>query len=93
MIKTSSFVNKSRKSINDDLRKEFILAGKDETFTKLCNRLKLDSEILMKYTSKLEVTSCELKNCSKCKGKTCLNEIEYHVYYPEVRKDSLEFIY
>ncbi len=94
MIKAGSLVNKSKKSINDDLRKEFILSSSDETFKKLCNRLKCSDEILMKYTSKLETTVCELKNCSKCKGlEKCKNEVLGHVYYPEVYKDSLEFIY
>ncbi len=94
MIKGSSIVNKSKKAINDDLRREYILASKDETFNKLCNRLKLNDEELMKYTSKLDVTSCELKNCSKCKGlDKCKNEIEGHVYYPLERNNQLEFIY
>ena len=68
MIESKSFVKKSKKTINDDLRREFILASTDETFKKLCNRLKCDDEILMKYTSKLEDSCSELKNCSKCKG-------------------------
>ena len=94
MIKGSSLVKKGKKAINDDLRKEFVLAQKDETFTKLCARLKCDENILMRYTSKLEVTSCELKNCSKCKSiNKCQNEIEGHVYYPVVRNDYIEFIY
>lgn len=94
MIKSNSFVKKSKKSINDDLRKEFILSSSDETFKKLCNRLKCDEEILMKYTSKLETTTCELKNCSKCKGlDKCKNEVLGHVYYPNLIKDYLEFVY
>jgi primosomal protein DnaI len=94
MIKSNSLVNKSKKSIQDDLRKEFILSSSDETFKKLCNRLKCDEEILMKYTSRLEITSCELKNCSKCKGiDKCKNEVLGHVYYPSVVKDYLEFSY
>jgi len=94
MIKSNNFVKKSKKAINDDLRKEFILSSSDETFKKLCNRLKCDDEILMKYTSKLETTACELKNCSKCKSlDKCKNEVYGHVYYPNVVKDYLEFIY
>ena len=94
MIKGSSIVNKSKKAINDELRREFILASNDETFAKLCSRLKLSEEKLMKYTSKLDVTACELKNCAKCKGlDKCKNEIEGHVYYPNVYEDRLEFSY
>lgn len=94
MIKGSSYINKGKKAINDDLRREFIKSSTDEMFNKLCNRLKVSDEILMKYTSKLEVTSCELKNCSKCKGlDKCKNEVEGHIYYPVVRNDFIEFIY
>lgn len=94
MIKGSNFVRKGKKAIQDDLRREFILASKDETFTKLCARLKCDEELLMKYTSKLETTVCELKNCSKCKGiDKCKNEIEGHVYYPVVQKNYIDFTY
>lgn len=94
MIKGNSLVKKSPKSIENDLRREFILASQDETFVKLCNRLKQDEKILMKYTSKLETTVCELKNCSKCKSiDKCKNDIEGHVYYPTVRNERLEFFY
>ena len=66
----------------------------DETFLKLCNRLKTDEKILMKYTSKLEMTVCELKNCSKCRSiDKCKNEIQGHVYYPNVRNERIEFFY
>lgn len=94
MIKGSNFVRKGKKAIQDDLRREFVLASKDETFTKLCARLKCDEELLMKYTSKLETTVYELKNCSKCKGlDKCKNEIEGHVYYPVVQKNFIDFTY
>ena len=93
MIKTN-FVKKSKKAINDDLRKEFILSSSNEAFKKLCNRLKCDDEILMKYTSKLENTTAELMNCSKCKGlEHCKNDVLGHVNYPEAVQDYLEFSY
>ena len=86
MISSSDYVKKSKTSIQNDLRREFILASQDETFLKLCNRLKTEDEILMKYTSKLESTVCELKNCAKCRSiDKCKNEIEGHVYYPTLR--------
>ena len=94
MKKANVYVNKSKKEINDELRREYILASKDEMFVKLCNRLKCNEEILMKYTSKLQETICELKNCSKCKNiNMCKNEIEGHIYYPNIEEDYLEFIY
>ena len=48
MINSSNFVKKSKKAINDELRRDFVLASSDDTFKKLCNRLKLDEEILMR---------------------------------------------
>ncbi len=44
MISSKSYVTKSKKSINDDLRREFIKSSTDETFKKLCARLKLNDE-------------------------------------------------
>lgn len=94
MINGSSFVKKSKKAINDELRRDFVLASNDETFKKLCNRLKCDEEILMKYTSKLTDSACELKNCSRCKGLSyCKNAVKGHVYFPNVTKDFIEFSY
>lgn len=94
MINGSSFVKKSKKAINDELRRDFVLASSDETFKKLCNRIKCDDEILMKYTSKLTDSACELKNCSRCKGLSyCKNAVKGHVYFPTVTKDFIEFSY
>lgn len=94
MINGSSFVKKNKKAINDELRRDFVLASSDETFKKLCNRLKCDDEILMKYTSKLTDSACELKNCSRCKGLSyCKNAVKGHVYFPTVTKDFIEFSY
>lgn len=94
MINGSSFVKKSKKAINDELRRDFVLASSDETFKKLCNRLKCDEEILMKYTSKLTDSACELKNCSRCKGLSyCKNAVKGHVYFPTVTKNFIEFSY
>ena len=88
-MKANSLVNKGKKEINNELRREFILASKDETFVKLCNRLKSDEEVLMKYTSRLQTTVCELKNCSKCKGLSCCkNEIDRS--HPEHREQRPE---
>lgn len=94
MIKSNSLVTKSKKSIKDGLVREFLLAGKDETFQKLCHRLKTEDEILMRYTSKLQETCEQLKKCSKCKSlDKCTNDIEGHVYYPKRVDDHLEFYY
>ena len=94
MTAVKSYIKKSKKDIENDLRREYILASNDETFKKVASRLKTSEEVLMKYTSKLEETALELKNCSKCKGLAyCKNIVEGHVYYPCLREDYLEFEY
>lgn len=94
MIKGSTYVTKGKKAINDELRREYLLASQDDMFKKVTNRLKMDDEILMKYTSKLENTACELKNCSKCKSiDRCNNEVLGHVYYPNGHDTFIDFVY
>ena len=94
MIKGSSFISKSKKQLENELRSDFILASKDDMFKKLCNRLKCEDEVLMKYTSRLETTCFELSNCSKCKSlDKCKNEVTGHIYYPTKVDNSLEFSY
>ena len=87
-------VSKSRKYINDNLRKEFLVACKDEDFCKLCNRFNISEDIIMKYTSHLQDSVMELNNCKGCKGiNECKNKFKGRVYYPLVYNDSLEFEY
>lgn len=94
MISTNSFVNKSKKAINDSLKKEYLLASKDQMFCKVCSKMKTSEDILMKYTSKLEQTASELNNCLKCKSIfDCKNEIEGHVYYPNNHETFIDFSY
>ena len=38
MKSTNNFVKKGKKAIQDDLRREYVLSSKDETFMKLCAR-------------------------------------------------------
>lgn len=66
----------------------------DMTFRKIANTLDLPTETLMKYTTKLEVSACELKNCKTCKNiLECQNEISGYVYYPEKNGTDIEFAY
>jgi len=63
-------------------------------FRKVANDLDLPTTTLMKYTTKLERTSCELKNCKKCKNLyECQNEIDGYVYYPQKNESDIEFCY
>jgi len=66
----------------------------DMTFRKIANELDLSPDILMKYTSKIELSSCELKNCKKCKNiLECKNEVVGYVYYPTKNDEEVEFCY
>ena len=84
----------SKEKVRISLQRNYEHACTNPKFKNLVNKVGMSREEAMKYTSKLETTVCELKNCSKCKGlDKCKNEIEGHVYYPVVRKDYVEFSY
>ena len=95
MEELKSFTNKYQKNNLDFILKDnYIKALKDEDFKKLINKLKLKEEIGMKYTSKLENTVNELRNCMKCKNLIeCKNKVNGCVYYPTINNDRLEFNY
>ena len=88
---TNSFKNNNLEYI---LKDNYVKALKDDDFKKLINKLKIKDEIGMKYTSKLENTASELKNCSKCKNIIeCKNKVNGCVYYPTINNERLEFNY
>lgn len=95
MEELKSFTSKYQKNNLDYILKDdYVKALKDESFKKLVNKLKLKDEIGMKYTSKLENTVNDLKNCSKCKNLIeCKNKVNGCVYYPTLNIDRLEFNY
>lgn len=82
---------KSNYRLEADYQKNY---DEDMTFRKIANDLDLPTTTLMKYTTKLERTSCELKNCKKCKNLyECQNEIDGYVYYPQKNEFDIEFCY
>ena len=77
-----------------ELRKAYNEALKNNDFKVLCEKLKIDDEILMKYTSFLEESSTEFGNCLNCKGlNECKNSLLSHAYLPRVVNGMLEFNY
>ena len=48
------------------LDKEYNKSMNDEFFSKIVSKLKLDKEYLENYTSFLEESSLEFRNCSNC---------------------------
>lgn len=80
--------------LKHDLLKDYVSALKDDDFKKLVTRLKLTEDVAMKYTAKLEMSVCELKNCSKCKGLgNCKNKVNGCVFYPKEVNNTLSFDY
>ena len=81
----------SQISLEQDYQKKY---DSDMLFRKIANSTKLPTETLMKYTTKLELSSLELGNCKNCKNiMECKNEVEGYVYYPERNLDDIEFSY
>ena len=66
----------------------------DVYFKKLANGTKLETDILMKYTTKLENAALECKNCSQCKNiLECKNEVSGYCYTPFANENLVEFAY
>ncbi len=87
-IRISSEVNQKA------LKEEFKKSCQNPSFRKLVKTLDIDGEVAMKYTSSLENTVKELKNCSECPGLIfCKNRLEGHVIYPNKKKKQLIFSY
>lgn len=77
-----------------ELEKNFDEALKDATFAKLVTKLKIPKKELIKYTSKMESTCSELKNCKGCKGLfECKNSLEGHITCPKVIQNKMYFTY
>ena len=55
-------------SNKEQLDQEYKNSLKDEYFSKMVSKLNLSRDYLEKYTSLLEESSGEFKNCSNCKG-------------------------
>ena len=82
---------KSTYKLENDYRKKY---DEDMTFRKIANSTKLSTETLMKYTTKLEISSKEYNNCKKCKNiLERKNEVCGYVFYPEANGDDISFAY
>ncbi len=82
---------KSNYKLEAEYQKKY---DEEPLFRKIANKLDLPNEVLMKYTTKIEKSTEELKNCKNCKNLfECQNEVEGYVYYPERNQDDIEFCY
>lgn len=91
MIKANNY---NLKTIDSKLKSEYAHALKDPDFKKLVNNLNIKEDVAYKYTSKLERTVCELKDCAKCKSLlACTHNPDGMIYYPKLKDDKLDFNY
>lgn len=82
------------KNVNSDLVKEYNENLKDDTFSNLVKRLKLNKEVGSLNSTILMDSVCELKNCSNCKGLyDCNNKVNGHYLYPRVSYNNIELVY
>lgn len=82
------------KSDKESLDNEYTKSLEDEYFKKIVSKLKLDKEYLEKYTSLLEQSSLEFKNCCNCNSIfDCKNKITGFAYLPKVIDGNLVFEY
>ncbi len=86
---------KSLKKLNEQaLKDNYIKACQDKKFSALVKRLDVSSNEAMKYTSSLEDTVKELKNCEECKGLLeCKNRLEGYVSFPQKMDKGIIFSY
>ena len=76
------------------LEKYFDENMEDENFKKIVSKIKLPKDKLIKYTSLIKDSACELNNCRKCKNlMECKNNVIGYVYYPSILQDNLVFDY
>jgi len=87
-------IGKELKYDKNVLKKSFDEAKKNEQFNSFLSKIKLDDEILMKYTSSLEESFEEYSNCLECKGLSeCKNKMLGHAYLPKTVNKIITFSY
>lgn len=93
MIKVEELV-KSNKDIDIKLKQEYIKSLEDPKFKEFITFLKIDDELLMKYTSRLKESSCEFHNCINCKCLAeCKNKVKGFILLPSKDENRVVFSY
>lgn len=76
------------------LKQEYIRALEDEKFKEFINALKIDDDLLMKYTSRLKEASGEFHNCMNCKSLSeCKNKVKGFTLVPTRDNNRVCFSY
>lgn len=90
MKKVNDFYSYDETKLNQSFQK----SCSDKDFVKFVSRFKVKEDILKKYTSLLEESFSEWKNCENCPGlEHCPNAVEGYCYLPVVEKNILNFSY
>ena len=93
-MKDLNETNMFKKNVESNLKREYLKSLKNADFEEYVRQIHMPSEILIKYTSRLETCFNECVNCTSCKGlEYCKNEV-YGFYLKEVEDvDKLRFEY
>ncbi len=76
------------------LKQAYIKALEDKKFKELVNILKIDDNLLMKYTSRLQEASIEFDRCKNCNGLSfCQNKIKGYLLTPCKDRNTINFTY
>ena len=76
------------------LNRSFKEACSDEAFNKYIHSLKVEDDVLMKYTSSLEDSYQEYNHCLNCKGlESCKNKVSGFRYTPHEKGKVISFSY
>lgn len=76
------------------LKQEYIKALEDKKFKSLVDCLKIDNDLLMKYTSRLIEAATEFDHCKNCKCLSeCKNKIRGYSLVPSKDKNRIVFTY
>ena len=87
-------VNDIYNTDDTNLKRAFYDACSNKEFKKYIDSLNISEDILVKYTSFLEQSYNEIKNCSKCNNlESCLNEVKGYCYKGELENDIMNFSY
>ena len=85
---------KNVKDLNYKLKISYDEALKNSSFKDLTDRINLNEDELMKYTSILEDSANEYENCKHCKNLlACKNRVNGYCYLPSVIDGKLNFSY
>ena len=92
MKNINNIIKKDSKEV--ELIHSFQDACSNKEFYEFIRTLPIEEEILIKYTSSLEDSFIEFKNCKNCKGlEKCKNNVVGYCYTPKKEKHIIKFSY